>query len=270
MADEYARLLAEYDDLASTATDISTRSAGRKVDSARVFAASQLFTNLCGRFITLLRLLPKSRLHGDRFEMWDTTSIAAVVRTIIEAAHAFDYLAVEDVPAAERDARFRLVELHYIAEYCRILDNLGSDPEEYSTETIEIEKLKGELSTNEYFMTLTEKVREKLLEGEKPFFKTNAEMAAHFGFCGGHFRALYKWLSNYAHSHPFAFVGISENRGRGLDNPTDRAYICHLLDLCNTYVAGCIRGYCAVFTDLRDKIPAHRWALVEARGATAA
>src|SRR6266540_1394516 len=196
MADEYQRLLTEYDDLVSTATDISTRSTGRRVDSARVFAASQLFTNLCCRLISLLRLLPQSRLHGEGFEMWDTTSIAAIVRTVVEAAHAFDYLAVEEVADDERMARFRQVELHYLSELCAILTRLDADPQEYSSEAAEIEKLRQELEANAYFATFSWKTRKKLLEGEKPFFKTNAEMAARFGFSGEDFRAVYKFMSN--------------------------------------------------------------------------
>ncbi len=234
-----------------------------------MFAASQLFTNLCVRFISLMRLLPQSRLHGDRLETWDTTSIAAVVRTIVEAAHALDYLAVEEVTDNERAARFALVELHYLAEYCRILRGLDCASENYAMEATEIERLKKELTDNAYFKSLSEKLRARLLEGESPFFKTNAEIAVHFELEGDEFRALYKWLSNYAHTHPFAFVGISQNRGRGLENPADRGYVCLLLYLCNTYVAGCIRGYCVIFPDVRDKIPHERWALVEARGASA-
>lgn len=263
--DEYPDLLAEYDNLVSTATDISTRAAGRPVDSGRLFAASQLFTNLCGRSITLLRLLPQSRLDGARFEMWDTASIAVIVRTIMETSHAFDYLAVEEVADAERDARFRLVELHYLCEYRSILIRFGAKPEDLSAKTLEIEQLQRELTRNEYFAALPAHARRRAGTGETPFFKTNAEMASRFGFSDDTFRAVYKWISNYAHSHPFAFIRVSNDRGRGLDNPADRGYICRLIEIANGYVAGCIRGYCSLFVDLRDSIPRDRWAIIEAR-----
>lgn len=96
MINEYKLLLEEYDELATTATDISTRSADRVGESPCGLAASQLFTNLGLRFISLMRFLPQSRLHDARFETWDTESIAALVGTIVEAAHAFDYLVVDE------------------------------------------------------------------------------------------------------------------------------------------------------------------------------
>jgi hypothetical protein len=267
MSADYEELLAEFDELAAIATDFSERAAGRYTESSRLFAGSQLFTNLCGRIIALMRLLPKSRLHTTFFETWDTTSIATLVRAIVEAAHAFHYLAVEEIPEDERRARFILVELHYQAEYCRILAGLGCNADEYAAESELVGALKTKLQESTYFQTLPAKRQKNVLRAEGPYFRNNAMIAEYFGFDCDQFRALYKWLSNYAHNHPFSYIRVSEKRGRGLDNPTDRGYARDLLDLANDYVAGCLRGYCVLFPDLRDTVSGVKWARIESRGA---
>lgn len=132
MEGEYETLLDEYDRLASSATAISFHSSGIKTNSRRVFVASQLFTGICGRLISLFRLLPHSRLHGTSLVSWDTSSIASIARSVVEACHVYYYLAIDNVEAVEIEARFDLVELHYLTDYCAILTGFGENEDGYA------------------------------------------------------------------------------------------------------------------------------------------
>jgi hypothetical protein len=117
------------------------------------------------------------------------------------------------------------------------------------------EELRQRLLKNRYFISLPEKQRKELLKSKKHYLYSQDELIRRMGENPNTFRIGYEFLSAQVHTLPLGFYRTGDkNRGRGLENPVGRRYICLILDDVRLYVLRGIRELIVLFPDIRQKI----------------
>lgn len=66
---------------------------------------------------------------------------------------------------------------------------------------------------------------------------TDDEIADQFSLVGGHYKPIYRLLSNHCHGSPFATYSQSNERGRGFENEAEKDYMVLALQLLNQYLS---------------------------------
>jgi len=229
--EEYERALANFDVLVSASTVISQGASGRPAESGRHYHASLLYTRLCGWEISILLNLPGNRLLVSKFEHWDFSTIASLSRDLIECYLAFFYLCVEPIGEDEWECRWNIFNLHDCLRRRRLFEYLGAKGDKLDEYEKHAEELRGRLRNNARFLTLTDSEQKDCLKAKKLYLQSQDELIEKIGVDPRFYRGLYMLLSSHVHTFPLGFYRIgSENRGRGLENTVDRAYICGCLE----------------------------------------
>jgi len=210
---------------------ISTSQCTRNIPSendGRQYWASVLFARMCGLGVSLQRLLPRSPTykHGAH---WDSTGTLGLCRSVFEAHLAMFYLCTDAMSDADYQLRIRLIFLHDAHERPRIVGSLGSsgsDPVANEFYEREIARLRGEIETNEVYLSLPEPKRKQLLKGRTPYYLSQDELLQRQGEDAKTLRGIWELLSSHVHSYPFSFYRVlqHQDRGTGRENDVDKAY----------------------------------------------
>ncbi|RTL20694.1 MAG: hypothetical protein EKK52_09775 [Burkholderiales bacterium] len=222
---KYEDHIKALDDVVRHCIAVSQACAGIPAPTGAHYYASVLFTSLCTRGVSLLTLLPRSPLVPKSLEQWDYSSCAGLVRSILEVRLAFFYLCAEEVSADEWNCRWNLFNLHDCTSRISLFQDMPGEAGEITGFQAQAEELKDRLRANAFFVGLSQKSQNKLINGHSAYHLPLEEIAARAGVELKVFRWLYRLFSSQVHGLPLAFYRMGEqNRGQGVYSETEESY----------------------------------------------
>jgi len=234
--EHYWTVLPKYIAALNHAIDISHRTAGLPAEPARRYWASVIFTRLCCAGTSVLHLCPGSPSNSVG-ALWDFTSVAALVRSLIQTCSLHFYLGTELVEEDESRARVLIMQLRDCVERLHFFQSAGASSEKIRGFEAAAEDLRGRISSNKYFVRLPGKVRRRLQKGATDSILTQDQILGRMGLLDQAGRAFLAFISSHADVSPFAYFLTGENnRGRGEENDTDKHYIATAVDLACDFI----------------------------------
>lgn len=210
---------------------------------------THVFTGICCAATAMIRAAPLSRWIRSDFQHWAFSGIAGHARAIIEGQILFSYLMETPESEIAWSAKLNVMHLNDCTRRITLHTNTGAT-DEVAGFIEQAEELKDRLRGNEYFIALPSHVQRRCLEGESPMILSRIEMLDKLGWERNHFRAIFDLLSQHAHILPLSFYRSELNgRGSGLENPTDRHYICTMLSICAEVLDACTDQMVDAFPD---------------------
>src|ERR1039457_3232270 len=138
---QYNAALESFDACVSEAIKVSQAIAGGKVAS-RLSWASILFTRLCNSCMSVLVIVPRSRLSRTDRQHWDFSAVASLIRNLIECYFTFFYLVIDPTNNEEWRCRLTVMELHDYISRLKMFRDFESDDEQLQ----KFEQLSDELT----------------------------------------------------------------------------------------------------------------------------
>jgi hypothetical protein len=231
---------------------VSHAAAGRQVDQRRLWA-TVLFTRLCVVSTSLQRLLPEPAKSADESDAWDLSSVAAIVRMILECCLLFHYLGVEEVSEDEAADRINLFHLHDLTARVSMFQNLLQNQEEAKRGEEIRATLLERFEKSALLASKTERQRAHLLRGDKVMFVIQDDVIAKMGVDRTEFRAWYEVLSAHIHSYPFAYHrSLEGGRGIGVENNPEKDWITLALSYVTSFLARTLTQMISLYPDIPD------------------
>ena len=103
MKEKYVESIKDYEKLCNICIQLSINTHKRKVNSWREEYGSYIFAKIATHSIAILKLLPYSPLFElpKNFKVWDISSLAVLVRALIETYNVFYYLIMDEIDDIE-------------------------------------------------------------------------------------------------------------------------------------------------------------------------
>ena len=214
---------------------LSRQCAGYRANNWGTFYGSLLFTSLCTRSFTFLRICPETTSE-KREGFWDFSSVATIARSILEVRLTFFYL-TEACSEDERRCRLDVMNTHDCMSRIRLfttMDEMGGDGRaQIETFESQLKEIRIRLGSNAHFMSLPKGQRTNHLNGSKSFLYPLENIGSRCGIKEADFRLFYQLWSTQAHGFPMAFYRMAENgRGRGVHSDQEEQYTSMCLSLC--------------------------------------
>jgi hypothetical protein len=256
---EYAKAVEIFERVLDGMIMVSKASAGRRAEH-RVGWASVIFTRLCLMGTTLDRILPYSRVGPNEGHIWDYSSIASLIRSIVECCLLFHYLSIEKVGEDEARDRINLMHLHDCTARQEMLRTLFGDAEEAAKFDGQRAELVERLRTSPWFGALSEKRQAILLKGDHMSFQIQDETLESMGKDVAEFRAWWRVLSAHVHSYALAFHrALTDSRGRGVENEIEKRWATVTLEFMTPFLGQALSGMLTLFPDVPDpRLPPRR------------
>lgn len=226
---------------------ISLNQHGIETDG-RGLRGMKIFTRQTLSGISLDKLLPKQDFHhSDSGGFWDISSVASLVRNILEGYLSLHFFGLEKISSEEAELRFFQLQLHRNIEWYNIrkADNLNED--ELKLFEKGIVEQKDRIKKHIYLNKLTKAQRNKVLRGFE-IYKTKADFEQELTACKD-LRKYYRLLSNLVHPLPLSIERIDNERGRGEKNDYDIYYTLISMMLARRYLAASTVGIVDLFAD---------------------
>jgi hypothetical protein len=235
-AEYYWTVLPKYIAAVEHAIAISHKTAGHPADSSRQYWASVLFTRLCSAAISILHICPGSPANTAGTH-WDFSSLAPLVRSLVQTGLMLFYLGTEVVGEDESRARVLVMQLRDCNERLHLFENFDASGEKTRAFEVAAGPIRAELSSNAYFARLPAKLRKVLRRGDRASILTEDQILDRLGILDQTGRALYRFISSHADVSPLAYYRTGENnRGRGEENDVDEHYMATAVDLACDFI----------------------------------
>lgn len=250
----YEECVRSFDDSLTAATVVSRAAAGHTAEP-RAWWASVLFARLCTMGVSLLVMLPGSRIVVRALENWDFAAIASLVRNLIECYLTFFYLCIESVSDDEWHCRLNLFNLHDCISRMRMFRDFDPTDKDLPNFQRQAEELRRELRGNQFFQSLPEKRQDQLLRGRDAYLISRNILVERIGESPNHFRAIYRFLSSQVHTLPMSFYRMADQeRGRGLENDIEKGYISSTLEFVSPYIRRATREMITLFQEAEESL----------------
>jgi hypothetical protein len=235
-AEHYWTVLPKYIAAVDHAITVSHNSAGHAADSPRQYWASMLFTRICSAAVSVLHLCPGSSANTVGTH-WDFSSLAPLVRSLVQTCLMHFYLGTEIVAEDESRARVLVMQLRDCTERLHLFQNLGASAERIRGFEEDSDSIRAELSSNPYFAHLPARMRRHLMRGDRASILTEDQILDRMGVLDQKGRGLFGFISSHADVSPLAYCRIGAgNRGRGEENEIDEHYIATAVDLACDFI----------------------------------
>ncbi|CQR56539.1 DUF5677 domain-containing protein [Paenibacillus riograndensis] len=204
--------------LAEIARQVSRIENKKHTVTSRILYAEDLFEKALLNVYSFIRLWPHD---AETKKTFDASSLASLARNIIETHKVYHYISELDISKEEFELRWSIMVLHDGLGRERILNKLGFSEEDSVRESsmMSVSFAEGVLRKNSLFNLLDEKLKKKIMKGEKPYlFERIAKN--HSPINKDHESGMYNFLSNSVHSFPLGIInykgGFSENFHLGM------------------------------------------------------
>lgn len=235
-AEHYWIVLPKYIAAVNHAIALSHKIAGYPADSSRKYWASVLFTRLCSAAISILHMCPGSPANTGGTH-WDFSSLAPLVRSLVQNGLMLFYLGTEAVGEDESRARVLVMQLRDCKERLHLFQNFGARGEKTRGFEVAADHIRTELSSNSYFSRLPARLRKSLMKGDTASILTEDQILDRLGILDLQGRAFLWFISSHADVSPLAYYRTGDNnRGRGEENDADETYIATAVDLACDFV----------------------------------
>ena len=247
--DEYITKLRSLENYLHFGMDVSEQTKGRQNVPWKLARAHQLYNRMTVSCMSFVHLLPMNLPFKTKAEFWDFFSVASLTRNILENYLTLFYIGVDNVSKEESDFRLAIFQFHLNSEKFRLYQEFGESVENLKDFAENLPRDKEKIRTNTYFNSINKAKAASILKGNDFMYLTKHEIFAKIPFKTDEFTPMYRLLSNHTHSTPFAFYTQSNERGRGLENATEVAYITMCIDLVTKYLLAAILDVIAMFPD---------------------
>jgi hypothetical protein len=254
MKEKYLESLNDYDKLSNMCTQLSINTHKRKVKTWREEYGSYIFAKIVAHSIAILKLLPNSKLFElpNNFRVWDISSLAVLVRALIDTYNSFYYLIIDEVDENELNFRYLLWHNHSENERLRMLRSLGSVNAGIKEIEKKIEDYKEKLLSNTFYNGLVSgREKTQFRKGEVGISLTNSQISKRSGISVNYYKSTYKYLSSYTHTYSFSINQIAAFKA---DDEDSLDLIKTLVDTASGYLSFAIRDYVKLFPDQKNKI----------------
>jgi Family of unknown function (DUF5677) len=253
MKEKYLESLKDYDKLSNICTQLSINTHKRIVETWREEYGSYIFAKIVAHSIAILKLLPNSKLFElpNNFRVWDISSLAVLVRALIDTYNSFYYLIIDEVDETELNFRYLIWHLHSENERLRMLRALGSVNPAINEIEKNIEEYKGKLLSNTFYDSLVSREKTQYRKGEVGISLTNSQISERSGISINYYKSTYKYLSSYTHTYSFSINQIAAFKA-GDEESLD--LIKTQVDTASGYLSFAIRDYVKLFPDQESTI----------------
>lgn len=213
--DQYEESLGGLRQLVEFAHAISSTLQDKSTTSSQKYYASIALSKIVSHGITLLRILPAelSLSASSGAERWDISSIACVVRAIIETNDALAYVCDSSESGEMTLLRIHVWELHDKERRLKVLRAIGSSAPEVQEIERFAEELRKKIQASETFSSLHKSNHVRIAKGNSPDFLVPLEKRCErAGISYQYYLSARIFLSSYVHSHPFALHQLIEFR----------------------------------------------------------
>lgn len=242
---EYKEELKAYDVLLRAAISVSQKT-GNIETKQRYIEATKIFTRMLVMAYTFYRLLPGNPITNDKQEHWDWPSVAAVARNFIDAYLHFFYIGVDNISEEEVDFRFKLMWFHLNSEKYRLYKSGPINVDLSDLET-NLPIQKEQIQNHTFFKYLTKEDQNRASSSKSAIYMTQAKLMERLPFQSKDLSFMHRHYSNEVHSTAFAFRSLSNERGRGNENDTERAYMITASHLVRKYLAVSVMSMAKIF-----------------------
>lgn len=253
MKKKYLESVKEFEKLCNVCIQLSINTHKRKVESWREEYGSYIYAKIATHSIAILKLLPESPLFElpKNFKVWDISSLAVLVRALIESYNVFYYLIMDDIDENELDFRFIIWHLHSESERLRMLKAIGSVNPAIKEIEKSIEDYDDKLLKNSFYDSLLSKIKTKYRKCEVGISLTNSQISERAGISINYYKSAYKFLSSYTHTYPFSVQQVSVFKA---DNEESLGLIESQVNTASGYLSYAIRDYVKLFPDQEPNI----------------
>src|SRR3990167_10750447 len=163
---KYLKTVDDIEYITAITWNISVDTHEREVKNLRLEYCSYIFGKLCFHAQAILQLKPDLEIK-ERYEIstWDISSIAVLLRTLIETYYVFFYLGVDNVGDEELEFRHRLWTYHGEKERLDMLRIVKSTNPVVSQLTKDVEILKDSVITHRFYQSLESSIKKKIRNG---------------------------------------------------------------------------------------------------------
>lgn len=202
--ERYRDMYEEFDAILTYAMRLIEAQACFTPRDDREFYAERIFGKLICHALTLKRLSP-SPTPQQAIELWDISSNYAIARTLIETYEALAYIALDEVPPAEREFRVLLWQVHAAERRLEMLRLIGSKNIEIPNVESELAENRQKLLDHPFFATVGKSLASKVQRGDAPpFHNSRAERDVASKIDHDYHLAVIMHLSSHVHTHPFS------------------------------------------------------------------
>ena len=249
---EYYERIKALDSVVRECISVSREFADIKSPTGGHYYASVLFSSLCTRAVTIIMMAPHSLWARRKLENWDYSSMAGIVRSLLEVRLAFHYLCAERIDQEEWNCRWNLFNLHDCTSRIHLFQEMPDNEENLTGLEAQAEDLRQRLQTNSHFHTLPESRQRELLRGKTAYLSSLEDIGVKAGVDIHTFRWLYKLFSSQVHGLPMSFYRNGEqNRGRGVHSETEEQYTSLCLSFALTLLVGARDEMRAIFAGVK-------------------
>jgi hypothetical protein len=208
-AEYYWIVLPKYIAAVEHAISLSHKVADHSAKSRRHYWASVLFTRLCAAGISVLHMCPGSTTNKAGTH-WDFSSLAPLVRCLVQTSIMLFYLGTEVVGEDESRARLLVIQLRDCKERLHLFQNLDADGENMRGFEPAANHIRTELKANPYFSRLQAALRKRLLKGDTASILTDAQILDRLGILDQKGRGFLWFISSHADVSPLARITAPE------------------------------------------------------------
>lgn len=251
MKEKHIQSVNDLEQIVDCCISLSNNTHKRKVSTWREEYGSYIFAKLVVHSIAILKLTPNSKLFEipNNFKVWDISSLAVLVRALIETYNVFFYLIIDEVDEIELEFRFLLWHLHSECERLRMLKSIGSTNPIIKVVEKDIEDYKQKLLNNDFFKSKNSKERSSFRKGEVGIVLTNSQISEKAGISVNFYKSAYKFLSSYTHTFPFSIQQIAVFKA---DDEESLSLINSIVETTSGYLSFAIRDFVKVFPDQKE------------------
>jgi hypothetical protein len=212
----FAERRSQFEGVVRNAHLIGNHIGRRSTDDLRV-RGSWLFMRACVTAHSIIQLFEPAPTGFGRAVYLDHPSIAVLCRALIENIAVLLYIADMTTPADEWQCRMHLVDLHDFVNRHAFISRIPYKSAVKKPDKL-LAELQGRVADNPFFKTLAPRTQKRLLEGEEMFLYGRHSAMLKLGWGEDITRAIYKYLSNQAHSLAMSFHRTEANKTYAQDS----------------------------------------------------
>lgn len=233
----YIAKRAEFLALSKRVNRICRGSGGKLSTGIQMYYASVLFTRISVTCQSIEKLLPRPKPG----EVWDFSSLASIVRNLVEATITYHWLCGSQILDEVRTGRYILLCLHDYGSRRKIF------PEHSKNSDHVFEDLKRRFEKNSYLSTYDENKKKIALKGDRtPYIQD--DVLKEMGADPEHFRKFYRFLSQHTHTGPISYFRMSDNDlGLGVETRIEKNYAMIAIECAITHLNFVIEEHLKTF-----------------------
>lgn len=248
-ADEFTKVRDELRKVALSAAKLSVVTSGRPVSEWSHEYASYIFAKICAHALSSLSLAPTGLIptRPGATEIWDLSSLCAIVRALVDAYYAMYYIAIDQVSSEERSFREALWMFQGEHKRLELLQLIKSNSPELLKLQAEVDRLRTVVIQHSFFAHLSQENQKKARKGDLPLHLSNSELSTRAGIQPNYYKAVYRFLSSYVHTYPFSVSQLAQLRA---GNSESLRLISMTLQYCLTFLCVAVRDFRALCPDV--------------------